>query len=180
MTTIIYLIGKPGTGKYTIAKEIAKHGYSICDNQLANNPIFSLFNYDGLTPIPKFAWDSIKRIRDAIFDFIANEPNNNYVLTNVLLLDDPGDHKLFKQVEQLALKRNSTFIPVKSLISEQENIKRIQNKDRLLHYKSIDLKDVYLDLIEISHPNLLELDVSALSAKEAAKKILLKTKIGNL
>ncbi|MCC8400282.1 MAG: hypothetical protein LN563_06965 [Rickettsia endosymbiont of Platyusa sonomae] len=52
-TIIIYLIGKPGTGKYTIAKEIARAGYSICDNQHINNPIFSLLNYDGLTPIPR-------------------------------------------------------------------------------------------------------------------------------
>ena len=29
-TTIIYLIGKPGTSKYTITKEIAKYGYRIC------------------------------------------------------------------------------------------------------------------------------------------------------
>jgi dephospho-CoA kinase len=33
-TTIIYLIGKPGTGKYTISQELAKSGYVICDNQL--------------------------------------------------------------------------------------------------------------------------------------------------
>ncbi|HJD60261.1 MAG TPA: hypothetical protein LFW20_06440 [Rickettsia endosymbiont of Omalisus fontisbellaquei] len=42
MTTIIYLIGKPGTGKYTIAKELSKSGYVICDNQLINKPIFAL------------------------------------------------------------------------------------------------------------------------------------------
>ncbi len=31
---IIYLIGKPGTGKYTIAKELEQFGFIICDNQL--------------------------------------------------------------------------------------------------------------------------------------------------
>ena len=40
MTNIIYLIGKSGSGKYTIAKELAKHGYIICDNQLINYPVF--------------------------------------------------------------------------------------------------------------------------------------------
>ena len=34
MTNIIYLIVKSGSGKYTIAKELAKQGYIICDNQL--------------------------------------------------------------------------------------------------------------------------------------------------
>lgn len=173
MTTVIYLIGKPGTGKYTIAKEIAKAGYSICDNQHINNPIFSLLNYDGLTPIPEFAWDTIKHIRDGIFNFLSQETYNNYVLTNCLYEID-GDHKLFNQVQQLASNRKSTFIPVKLLISEEENIMRIQQLDRLLRYKSIDVQDVYpkYPLIQISHSNLFELDVTLLPASEAAKKIL--------
>ena len=48
-TTIIYLTGKPGIGKYTIAKELAKsHGFIVCDNQLINNLIFELLQYDVL------------------------------------------------------------------------------------------------------------------------------------
>ena len=40
---IIYLTGKPGIGKYTIAKELAaKHDFIVCDNQLINNYIFDL------------------------------------------------------------------------------------------------------------------------------------------
>ena len=47
-TNIIYLTGKPGVGKYTIAKELAaNHGFIVCDNQLINNPIFELLQYDG-------------------------------------------------------------------------------------------------------------------------------------
>lgn len=38
----LYLIGFAGTGEYTIAKEIANHGYKVVDNHLINNPIFSL------------------------------------------------------------------------------------------------------------------------------------------
>lgn len=95
MTTIIYLIGKPGTGKYTIAKELAKNGYIICDNQLINNPIFALLQYDGFKDIPEFAWEIIGKIRTNIFDFITREPSNNYVLTNVLG-EIERDHKLFK------------------------------------------------------------------------------------
>ncbi|HJD57234.1 MAG TPA: hypothetical protein LFW13_00010 [Rickettsia endosymbiont of Sericostoma sp.] len=172
-TIIIYLIGKPGTGKYTIAKEIARAGYSICDNQHINNPIFSLLNYNGLTPIPEFAWDAIRLIRDGIFNFLSQEISNNYVLTNCLYEVD-GDRKLFNQVQQLAINRSSVFIPVKLLISEEENIKRIQHLDRLLRYKSIGVQDVYPEypLIQISHPNLFEFDVTNLSASEAARNIL--------
>ncbi len=169
--TIIYLIGKPGTGKYTIAKEIAKKDYRICDNQLINNPIFELLNYDGFGSIPEFAWDSIALVRNGVFDFLVKETQNNYILTNVLG-ENEGDHLLFKQVEELSDKRRSVFIPVKLLIEEEEHIRRIQNVERLKRYKSIDAQDVNSDLIEISHPNLLKLDVTNLSAQEASGKIL--------
>ncbi len=179
MTNIIYLIGKSGSGKYTIAKELAKHGYIICDNQLINYPVFSLLNYDGFTPIPQFAWKVIAHIRDSIFTFLSQETINNYVLTNVLG-DIEQDHKIFKQVEQVALNRNSLFVPVKLLISIEENIKRIQNKERLLRYKSIDPEDVHKqNLINISHPKLLQIDVSNKSASEVANEILIKIKSAN-
>ena len=79
---IIYLIGKPGTGKYTIAQELAKFGFIVCDNQLINNPIFTLLNYDGFSKIPEIGWNAIGHIRTAVFDFIAIEQKHNYVLTN--------------------------------------------------------------------------------------------------
>ena len=173
MTTILYLIGTPGTGKYTIAKEIAKFGYNICDNQLINNPIFSLLNYDGVKDIPEFAWEKIRMIRTTIIDFLALEHDNNYILTNCLY-EIEGDHKIFNQVKLMAEKRNSIFVPVKLLISAEENIRRIQNKDRLLRYKSTDAKCAYpeISLISIKHPNILELDVTKLAAREAANLII--------
>ncbi|MCC8368775.1 MAG: hypothetical protein LN573_01645 [Rickettsia endosymbiont of Oxypoda opaca] len=170
MTTIIYLIGKPGTGKYTIAKYLAKQGYIICDNQLINNPVFALLKYDGFKNIPESAWHIIKKIRDNIFEFITQESENNYVLTNVLN-ENEGDHSLFRQVENMAVKRNSLFIPIKLLISFEENNKRIQNPERAERYKSLRIEQD-LPLINISHPHLLELDVSTLSASKAAEKIL--------
>lgn len=172
-TIIIYLIGKPGTGKYTIAKEISKNGYVICDNQLINNPIFTLLNYNGFAKIPRFAWDAIEQMRTTIFDFMNQEQNNSYVLTNVLY-DVACDHLIFKKVEEMASKRNSIFIPVKLLISEEENIKRIAQPDRKIRYKTIDVAHAYSDhpLIGISHPHLFELDVTKLGAQEAAEKIL--------
>lgn len=45
--TIIYLLGFPGTGKYTIAKEICKQAdFKLVDNHLINNPLFTLIEND--------------------------------------------------------------------------------------------------------------------------------------
>ncbi len=171
-TGIIYLIGRAGTGKYTIAKELAKSGYVICDNQLINYPIFTLLNYDGMQRIPQFAWRAIAKVREGVFSFLRNEIDNSYVLTNVLY-NTAGDRRLFTLIEELAKDRDGFFAPVKLLISEEENRKRIQNPERLLRQKSINVIDtVESELIDISHPNLLELDVTNLPSSDAAAKIL--------
>lgn len=72
------------------------------------------------------------------------------------------------------MKRNSLFVPIKLFISKEENLKRIKEPSRREKWKSIDPQDVHQrkQLITITHPNLLELDVSQISAKEAAKIIL--------
>jgi hypothetical protein len=170
--TLIYLIGRSGTGKYTIAKELAKSGYRIADNQLINNPIFELLSYDGFGNIPDIAWEAIGKIRTAILDFIALDLHNNYVLTNELL-EDEGDHHCYTQVKQTANKRNALFVPVKLHITLEENARRIVNPDRALRYKSLALdENSTRPLINIADPNLLELDVTSLSAQHAANVIL--------
>ena len=174
MTNIIYLFGHPGTGKYTIAREIAKAGYVICDNQLINNPVFELLQYDGLTTIvPEFAWEAISKIRDGIFHFLGREKNNNYVLINCLYEED-GDRELFEQVKEVASARGSNFIPVKLLISREENIKRIEQPSRKKRFKSVDRNDAYpkLQLLNPNHSNLIEIEVTKLSPGEVAKNIL--------
>jgi broad-specificity NMP kinase len=171
-TKIIYLIGKPGVGKYTISKELAKFGYIICDNQLINNPIFALLNYDGFGTIPEFAWDSVKKIRDTVFEFIASEKERNYILTNCLF-EDEGDKNLYEQVESMAIKRDAIFVPVKLSVSKEEHLMRITQPSRRERWKSIDANyvDSKVPLLTVKHPNLLELDVTNLSAMNAADKI---------
>jgi hypothetical protein len=172
-TNLIYLIGRPGIGKYTIAQALAKYGYKICHNQLMNNPIFELLGYDGFSEISESAWKAIDRIRSAILHFIAQEAHNNYVLTNVLG-EIPKDHKIYQQVEQAALKRGSLFVPVKLKISHEENLRRITQPMRLQRWKSINPDDISpeIELIRLVSPHLLELDVTDLSPADGAQKIL--------
>lgn len=174
-TTIIYLTGKPGVGKYTIAKEIAKdYGFIVCDNQLINNPIFELLGYDGYGTIPEFAWESVRIIRSEVYNFLTKELQNSYVLTNNLAENDK-DRGIYEQVKLMAEKRGSLFIPVRLHVNKDEHLKRVTRPERRERWKSIDPacadnKDE--GLLKINHPNYLELDVSNLSAQEAAAEIM--------
>ncbi len=172
--TIIYLTGKPGVGKYTIAKELAKnYGFVVCDNQLINNPIFELLQYDGLATIPRFAWNYIGRIRNEIFDFLTKVPEKSYVLTN-WLEENEGDRILFEKVAAMAEKRGSLFVPVQIEITRDEHLKRITRPERRERWKSINPNHVETSdsLLSISHPNLFKIDVTNLEAKEVADKIM--------
>jgi hypothetical protein len=178
-TTIIYLTGKPGVGKYTISTELAsRHGFIVCDNQLINNPIFALLQYDGYAKIPDFAWEAIGRIRDEIFDFLTRVPENSYVLTNCLA-ETNKDRELYEQVKSMAAARGSLFIPVQIRLNKEEHLKRLTRQERRERWKSIDPRDAEDNepLISISHPHLLEIDVSNLSPEDVARTIMRHIKI---
>ena len=173
-TIIIYLTGKPGVGKYTIAKDLAaNHGFIVCDNQLINNPIFELLQYDEYAKIPDFGWEAIGNIRRCVLTFLAKEIDNSYVLTNNLY-EDAGDKVCYAEVVYMAEARGSIFVPVRLLIDQDEHLRRVVDPKRRDRWKSIDPQHVNDEtpLLSISHPNLLELDVSDLSAKDAAEAIM--------
>lgn len=173
-STIIYLMGKPGVGKYTIAQAIAKkYGFIICDNQLINNTIFELLQYDGYSKIPDFAWDSIDKIRKEILTFLIKVPDKNYLLTNYLA-ETNEDRGIYVQVENMAKSRGSTFIPVKFELTKDEHLIRVTNPERRKRWKSIDPQ--YAEdneaCLSIHHPNLLALEISDLKPDIVAEKIM--------
>jgi hypothetical protein len=170
----LYLIGFAGTGKYTIAKELGKCGYKIVDNHLLNNPIFSLLDLNGVSPIPDNAWEAIRKIREAVLNFVVQDIASHYVFTNELL-EEEYDYAIYNQVKNAAEQRGSLFIPVKITVSLEEHNKRIGNLERKERFKETTIAHnrVKKGMIKVSHSNLLELDGSDLSASQAAAAILL-------
>lgn len=171
----IYLIGFAGVGKFTIAKELSKNGYKIIDNHLINNPILSLLELDGITPIKESAWTAIREIRSVILDFISHDRKSNFIFTNELL-EENHDHAIYNQIKKTTEERGSLFIPVKLIITrEDEHKKRIQNPQRRERLKECHwpIERLEKGLIDISHQNLMTLDVTDLSPMQAAEQIII-------
>ena len=176
---IIYLIGFIGVGKLTTAREICKQDQSfrLFDNHAANNVIFSLVR-DGQNPLPKGVWDSIHQVRAVMYGAIVNiAPHDyNYVLTNALMQDDPGDRLVYKSVEDMAARRGSRFLPVRLLCSELENKNRIVSPEREVQQKKITLDGVAEwhqgQVLIPDHPHTMSIDVSNSTPTESAAKIL--------
>jgi dephospho-CoA kinase len=176
MTIIIYLIGRSGSGKYTIAKQLEKHGFKIVDNHLINNPIFSLLDLSGGVPIPDLAREHTAQIRASVFGFISKEHTHNYVLTNELLQEEVH-YKVFTQVQEMAEQRGSLFVPIRLHLSREENARRIQMPERALRHKTtqIDERAYQQSLISVNHPNMMDIDVNHLTAESVAQKIMEST-----
>lgn len=171
--TIIYLIGGPGVGKQTIAKEIQKkQSFTLVDNHSYTNAIFSVSkNYSH----PKHEEYRLK-VRNIVLEAMGEicPKGESFIFTNVISLGEENSY--YKPVEKLANTRQALFVPVMLLCDVNENKKRIANPFRKKFLKTINPDVVQqianVGLPEIEHPNLLRLDVTKLSATEAAFQII--------
>lgn len=176
--TVIHLLGFPGTGKRTIAAEIAREaGAVLLDSHLINRPVFAVIPR-GVPPSDR-VWDNTARVRAAVLDTMAHDSPAawSFVMTNVLLECDPHDAEIYSAIKAMAEARGARFVPVRLHISLEENTRRIVNKDRAEHLKLMDpdAPARFVNgpgILRVDHPNTLDLDVTALSAQEAAKAIL--------
>lgn len=172
-TVVVYLMGLAGTGKYTIAKKISSQGYKLVDNHLINNPIFSLLGKDGARNASDAATDKIDQIRTIVLNFVKEDKHHSYVLTNQLL-ENPFHRRIYNEVMNTATQKGAIFVPVKLLISSDERARRIVQPDRGQRFKITSADEAYKERqrLQVSHRNLLVLDVTNLSAEEAANRIL--------
>jgi len=180
--TVIYLIGIPAVGKYTVAKEIGRMtGARVVDNQLINTPVFSVVGYDGTDafPFPPGAWKHIETIQKAVLAVIRDciPPEKSFVFTNVLDARAPGDKAWFRRIERLAKQRKAEFFPVWLTCDATKLRRRKNTAERRARLKDIDLTTISwwlqeFEVLRVEHPNALTLDTSDCGPGETAKRIL--------
>lgn len=180
--TIIYLIGIPAVGKYTVANEISRlTGARVVDNQLINNPVFSVIGYDGKDtfPFPEGAWTEIGKIQRAVLAVIRDfcSPDASFVFTSVLDAHAPGDRICFRRIEGLARQRQAEFFPVWLTCDAKVLRQRKNTPERRARLKDIDLTNIswYLEefeVLRVPHPNALVLDTSHRAPTQTARRIL--------
>ena len=160
--TIIVLLGYPGVGKYSIARELCRAtGARLIDNHLINNPVFTVVDVGGSTPVAirPATWEKIELIRRAVFEAVAElgPPGASYVFTNVLL-DEPGDAAIYHQVLGIAAARHATFVPVLLTCDVEAHLRRMTNPARRERMKWTDgegLRDMVANrpLLPVEHPD---------------------------
>ncbi|MCK5375008.1 MAG: hypothetical protein KAJ40_06970 [Alphaproteobacteria bacterium] len=178
---VVYMMGFYGSGKYTIAQEICAgaDNFKLVDNHLINNPVFSLINQDGITPFSESVWDNVKKIRRVVMDTLIHisSKDYNFVLTNALKDGNAEDQAFYDETYAMAQARKAIFIPVRIFCSIEEMQRRIVSPNRAQRFKITDINSPRLcheteEVLKVRHDNLLNLDVSAVSAQQAAAEIL--------
>lgn len=176
---LIYLLGSPGVGKYTVASEIAAAtGAVVVDNQLINHPVLALFDWDGVSTLPREIWQHIAPIREAVLAAIEEiAPHSmSYVLTNALE-DDAAGAALFHRIRDIATARGAEFLPVLLTCDLAEQSRRVTSPDRKQRLKLSDpdqLREYVAStrMYTPTDPNLLTLDTTDLTPSQATDAIL--------
>lgn len=175
---LVYLIGFPGVGKLTIAKEICKMENCILqDNHKTVNLLFPFL--DLKKGIPEDTWSDVLSIRHIIYEFIKRNfrKDASLVFTDCLRDEDELAHQVFNEVKEIADTLGLAFYPV-FLDCDIEVIKeRITSEERKTNFKLTDVEDSFFEwksLISVDEKNEIRLDVSSLTASDAAKTIIQK------
>jgi len=181
-SSIVYLLGYPGVGKYTVARELAKlTGAVVVDNQLVNYPILALLRWDGMSKLPPGTLDRAAPIRAAVFSALEEiaPRDTSYVLTNVLA-DDEESRAIYERVRDIAARRGSVFLPVLLTCDRGEQLRRVASPERAARFKVRDARGVAelmesMRLLVPDDPELLTIDTTALGPAEAAARIAERT-----
>ncbi len=170
---IIVLNGYPGVGKLTIARALSETiGGRLVDIHTLYNLAFALTEFRS----PAFR-ETVRRVEAIADDLIDDLPaGEGVIFTTVLTGKGEWAMEEWKRFERRGCKR-SPLVMVHLYCDLEENVRRIQSPERVGKGK-LQSPDVARrnhgnqeTLIGGDLPNLLELDVTALSPEQAAERI---------
>ncbi|SCB58784.1 hypothetical protein GA0061105_105253 [Rhizobium aethiopicum] len=179
MKLFVLLMGFPGVGKLTIARELSRLlAAKVIDNHWFNNPILRLLDDDGTTPLPNGIWEYTGRVRQAVLDAIVayGPPSSNFIFTQAGVEGDERSLRTFQQIAGAAQQREALLVPVRLLCDEGELARRVTTPMRRERLKSIDAqasreKSRRAQVLAPPHPLTLNLDVTSKTAEASAAAI---------
>ncbi|KAF2667328.1 hypothetical protein BT63DRAFT_441012 [Microthyrium microscopicum] len=177
MGVFIYLIGFPGVGKLTVAKELSQiiPNSKVFDNHLIIDPASAIVERN----MPEYVPLRIS-LRKLCLDAIANSQSTkhiSWIFTDSQTSDGKGAGNP-RDYQEAAISQGAEFISVVLNCDLEENIRRVGSRNRIeTRGKLTD--EAILESIYKGEPifrfgkdaNEIEIDVSHLAAKDVAELI---------
>lgn len=180
MGAVYQLLGYPGTGKYTIAKEIVRlltergEEAVLLDNHATANIVWSMVPTDR-----RFApdvLDQLKLVRRAVLEAaeaIAS-PATSFVFTNFIPPTATGE--IVDSHRDFALRRGQRLVVAALSCDREEILRRVPSPGRAERMKLVDVgvaaRQMEAGMKLPDWPELTELPIDGLTATEAADAIL--------
>jgi predicted kinase len=137
----VHILGFAGSGKLTIAKQLAPRLPAILvDNHFINNVVLGLIDPDGITPLAPDVWVNIRKVRAVVLETILNhaKPGRSFVFTNEILEGEPLAEQACSDLAKVAKARGATYFPVRLFISPEELALRVASPERVSQLKEVD------------------------------------------
>jgi len=178
--TVFQLLGYPGTGKYTVAREMTRllredgHGVSLMDNHSTANLVWDLvpgerrFDADVLEHVIAF------RLHLLDIAVELSPPDWSFIATN--FVGPRAPENVFDIPRRLAERRDARLVGVVLTCSTEERERRVVSPGRAERLKVADV-ELLRRIIDAGMrvpdwPDLVELGTTALTPTDAAAKIL--------
>ena len=132
---LIHLNGWPGAGKLTVGRELARLlGARLLDNHTLHNIPLSLCDRG-----TEAYWNLYYRVRELAYGRMREMPAGDvFVLTNALTREAPREIEAWAAVRRLAAERGDRLVAVTLDCELEENLRRVQARDRLAHRKLVE------------------------------------------
>lgn len=180
---IVLLTGISGIGKRTIGQAMCtvNPSFRCVLSDSWQDPILRLLGDDStvMNTLTSESWTAINKIRDVVFDTIANVcPREfNFVITEELTEGNIWHKNFFERAQLMTQKRNAKLIPVRLFCELPVLLQRVVSEDRKNFLKPRDIDFVKnrfstTETFKSKNKDEFTLDTTNLSPRESAEKIL--------
>lgn len=184
---IVYLIGPPGVGKYSVGQILARRMPArLLDNHYWCNPIFEIVEPDGRTPLPPAVWDRTNAVLAAVLETVATlaPPDRNYIFTHAVWDDGghPMDFMIAGQILSAAERRGARALVVNLSCGAADLAGRIGREERAARLKTTDAAQAgrlaALAPMRLNHGWTLDLETTGMSAEAVAEAVMAEVRKG--